>query len=138
MPAVSALVVSVAVPWPLSTCGEPRADAPSINWTEPVGVAVLIAGPEALTTVALNVTDCPIIDGLVEEVTIVEVRAGLTVWFTVPELPTKFPSVFVYTALMVCGDPLTVRVAVRKLAADAGPELDSGTDAPYAAPSIEN
>jgi hypothetical protein len=30
-------------------------------------------------TVAVNVTDCPTIDGFTEEVTIVEVGAGLTV-----------------------------------------------------------
>ena len=110
-----------------------------MNWTEPVGVAVLIAAPEALTTVAVNVTDCPIIDGLVEEITVVEVRAGLTVWFTIPELPTKFPSVLVYSALIVCGDPLTVRVAVAVLVpVAAAPDPDSRTGPPNAAPSIEN
>jgi hypothetical protein len=49
-----------------------------MNWTGPVGVAVLI-GPEALATFAVNVTDCPKIDGFTEEVTVVEVEAGLTV-----------------------------------------------------------
>jgi len=66
-----------------------------MNWTEPVGVAVLIAAPEVLTTVAVNVTDCPKIDGFAEEVTVVEVDAGLTVWLRVPELPPKLPLVFV-------------------------------------------
>ena len=117
----------------------PRTDAPSMNWTEPVGVAVLIATPEVLTTVAVNVTGCPTIDGFVDEVTIVEVGAGLTLWFKVPELPTKFPSRFVYTALMVCGEPLTVRIAVAPLLpVTAAPDPDSGTGVPNAAPSIEN
>jgi hypothetical protein len=31
-----------------------------------------------LATVAVNVTDCPRIDGFTEEVTVVEVGAGLT------------------------------------------------------------
>jgi hypothetical protein len=69
----------------------------------------------------------------------VEVGAGLTVWLRVPKLPLKFPSVFVYTALIVCGEPLTVRVAVGPLAAVAAvPDPDSGTGAPNGAPSMEN
>jgi hypothetical protein len=35
----------------------------------------MIAAPEVLTTVAVNVTDCPKIDGFTEEVTVVEVDA---------------------------------------------------------------
>jgi len=89
-----------------------------------------------LATVAVKVTDCPRIDGFNEEVTVVEVGAGLTVWLRVPELPLKFPSVFVYTALMVCGEPLTLRVAVKPLVAAADPpDPDSGTAAPNAPPS---
>jgi len=42
-----------------------------------VGVFVLIAEP--LTTVAVNVTDCPKIDGFTEEVTVVEVGAQLDI-----------------------------------------------------------
>ena len=79
MPAVSAPVVKVAVPNPLTVWGAPMTDVPSMNWTEPVGVATLIADPEVLTTFALNVTDCPKIEGFTEEVTVVEVGAGLTV-----------------------------------------------------------
>ena len=95
VPTASELVIRVAVPWPLTTCATPRTDAPSMNWTEPVGVAALIAAPEMLATFAVNVTDCPKIDGFTEEVTVVEVGAGLTVWFRVPELPLKAPSAFV-------------------------------------------
>ena len=95
VPTTSAVVVSVAVPWPLTIWGEPRTDAPSMNWTEPVGVAVLIPGPDVLATVAVNVTDCPKIGGFTEEATVVEVEAGLTVWLRVAELPLKLPSVFV-------------------------------------------
>ena len=139
MPTVSALVIRVAVPTPLTIWGAPRTDAPSMNWTKPVGVAVLIAGPEVLATVAVNVTDCPKVDGFTEEVTVVEVDAGLTVWLRVPELPVKPPPVFVYTALMVCGEPLTLRVEVAPLVAIAAdPDPDSGTGAPDAAPSTKN
>ena len=95
MPTASALVTNVAVPAPLTICGAPRTDAPSMNWTEPVGVAVLIADPEMLATLAVNVTDCPKIDGFTDEVTVVEVGAGLIVWLRVPELPLKAPSAFV-------------------------------------------
>ena len=61
-----------------------------------------------------------------------------TVWLRVPELPLKPPLVFVYTALMVCGEPLTVRVAVAPLVAVAvAPDPDSVT-APNGTPSMEN
>jgi len=110
-----------------------------MNWTEPVGVAVLIAAPAVLATVAVNVTDCPTIDGFTEEVTVVEVGAGLTVWPRVPKLPLKFPSAFVYTALMVCGEPLTLRLSVAPLVAvPAAPDPDRGSGAPKAPPSTEN
>jgi len=66
-----------------------------MNWMEPVGVAVLIPAPAVLATVAVKVTDCPKIDGFTVEVTVVEVGAGLTVWFRFPELPLNPPSVFV-------------------------------------------
>jgi len=62
---------------------------------EPVGVAVLIPAPAVLATVAVKVIDCPKIDGFTDEATVVEVGAGFTGWFRVPELPLKPPSVFV-------------------------------------------
>ena len=102
-------------------------------------MAVLIPAPAVLATVAVKVTDCPRIDGFTEEVTVVEVGAGLTVCPRLRELPLKFPSVFVYTALMACGEPLTFRVAVALLVAmAAAPDPDSGTAAPNGAPSTEN
>jgi hypothetical protein len=110
-----------------------------MNWTEPVGVAVLIAAPAALTTFAVNVTDCPKIEGFTEEDTVVEVGAGLTTWLRVPELPLKPPSTFVYTALTVCGEPLTPGLEIAPLVAIAAPpDPDSGTAAPNAAPSMKN
>jgi len=102
-------------------------------------MAVLIPAPAVLATVAVKVIDCPTIDGFSEEVTVVEVGAGFTVWPTLPELTLKFPSVFAYTALMVCGEPLTVRVAVAPpMAVAEAPDPESGTAAPYATPSTEN
>ena len=63
----------------------------------------------------------------------------MTVWVRVPELPLKLPSAFVYTALTVCGERLTVRVAVAPLLPEVvAPEPDSGTAAPKDTPSIEN
>ena len=79
MPAVSALLINVAVPKPLTIWGAPITDAPSMNWTEPVGAAVLIPAPAVFVTVAVNVTDCPKIDGFSEEATVVKVGAGFTV-----------------------------------------------------------
>jgi hypothetical protein len=102
-------------------------------------VAALIPAPAVLPTVAVKETDCPKIDGFTVEATVVEVGAGLTVWFRFPELPLKPPSTFVYTALMVCGEPLTLRAAVALLVAIAAvPDPDSGTAAPNGTPSIEN
>jgi hypothetical protein len=102
-------------------------------------VAVLIPAPAVLDTVAVNVTDCPKIDGFTEEVTVVEVGAGLTIWLIVPELPLKLPSVLVYDALIVCGEPLAVRVIVALLVPVAAPpDPDIGTAAPNATPSTEN
>jgi len=61
-----------------------------------------------------------------------------TSWLKVPELPLKFPLAFVYTAVMVCGEP-TDRVAIAQLVAVAvSPDPDSVSGAPNAAPSIEN
>jgi hypothetical protein len=110
-----------------------------MNWKEPVGVAVLVPAPAVLATVAVKVTDCPKVDGFTVEVTVVEVGDGMTAWFRFPELPLKPPSVFVYTALMVCGEPLTLRVAVPLLAAIAAvPDPESGTAEPNGTPSTEN
>ena len=76
---VAPLVAVAAIPDPNSGTGAPNA-APSIrNWTEPVGVAVLVPDPEVLTTVAVNVTGCPKIEGFTEEVTVVEVGAQLEI-----------------------------------------------------------
>jgi hypothetical protein len=47
-----------------------------------------------LVTVAVNLIDCPKVDGFTVEVTVVEVGAGFTIWLRVPELPLKLPSAF--------------------------------------------
>ena len=55
--AVAPLLPEAVAPEPDSGTAAPKG-APSIeNWTEPVGVAVLIPGPAVLATVAVNVTD---------------------------------------------------------------------------------
>jgi hypothetical protein len=137
--AVVLLVAVATAPDPDRGTAAPNAAPSTRSWTEPVGVAVLIPAPAMFATLAVNVTDCPKIDGFTEEVTVVEVGAGLTLWLRVPELPLKPPSVFVYTAVMVCGEPLTLRAAIAPLVAAATvPDPDSGTATPNAAPSTEN
>jgi len=66
----------------------PRVEEPSIKVTVPPAV------PEpAGLTVAVNVTDCPAMDGFLDDATDVLVAILFTVWFKVPEvLPAKFPS----------------------------------------------
>ena len=48
-------------------------------------MAALIPDPDALTTVAVNVTDCPKIEEFAEEVTVVEVGAQLSIPDVVPD-----------------------------------------------------
>ena len=72
---IAPLVAAAAAPDPDNGTGAPNAVPSTKNWTVPVGVAVMIAAPEVLTTVAVNVTDWPKIDGFTEEVTVVEVDA---------------------------------------------------------------
>jgi hypothetical protein len=68
--AIAPLVAVATVPDPDSGTAAPNAAPSTKNWTEPVGVAVLVP---VLVTVAVNITDCPKIDGFIEEVTVVEV-----------------------------------------------------------------
>ena len=74
VPTERLLVEKVATPLPLRV-PVPRVVAPSEKVTLPVGVPA----PGAVTlTVAVKVTDCPITEGLREEVTVVVVLALLT------------------------------------------------------------
>ena len=50
----------------------PSVVVPSRKLTEPVGTAVLPEGP---VTVAVKVTDCPLVDGFADELTVVVVDA---------------------------------------------------------------
>jgi hypothetical protein len=74
---VREVVASVATPELFSGCAEPRGEPPSTNWTLPVGVAEL--PDDILLTVAVNVTDWPKNEGLLFDVTAVEVLALVTV-----------------------------------------------------------
>lgn len=75
MPRVSAEVVNVA--WPLtSTLAEPSSVAPSRKLTVPVGEAAVAAAP--LLMVAVNVIDCPTLDGLADDASKVVVDACVT------------------------------------------------------------
>jgi predicted small secreted protein len=64
-PSASDEVVNVATP--AASMAVPRAVAPSLNVTVPMGV------PALLVTVALKVTACPTLLGLTEDVSVVVV-----------------------------------------------------------------
>ncbi|GAA5610954.1 hypothetical protein Spla01_02101 [Streptomyces platensis] len=87
MPAPSALVVTLAVPperVPVKV-GPPL----MTKVTVPVGVPA----PGATgATVAVKVTDCPTTDGSGDEMTVVVVSAGSTVWVSVSLEPVWFAS----------------------------------------------
>ena len=68
MPDVSEEVLYVACPEPFRV-PVPSVVAPSLNVTVPVGVPV----PELGATVAVNITDCPTVDGFAEEIRVVMV-----------------------------------------------------------------
>ena len=74
----------VKVVVPLLSVAVPSVSEPFLNVTVPVGV------PALDVTVAVNFTEAPKVDGFSEEVTEVEVVAGLTVCVSTGEvLPAK-------------------------------------------------
>jgi hypothetical protein len=75
LPTVRDEVANVALPE--LKLAVPRVEAPSRKVTVPVGVPV--PGATAVT-VAVNVTDWPNTDGFTDELTLVELDDGLTVW----------------------------------------------------------
>jgi hypothetical protein len=79
--------VNVTLAWlaPFSARGACRTPSTK-NVTVPTGVAVL--GSLAVT-VAVNVTVAPKVEGLSEELTLIDVGAWLTVWVCVPALAAK-------------------------------------------------
>ena len=71
-----------------------RLTVPFRNWTFPVGV------PPGDETVAVNVTDFPDTEGLIDEIKTVVVEAFVTTWDSAADvLPVKFLSP-PYTAVM--------------------------------------
>jgi hypothetical protein len=68
VPTDNVVVINVATPL-VSATGAPNADPPSRNCTVPVGV------PPPEVTVAVNVTDCPNVEGFGDDVTVVVVLA---------------------------------------------------------------
>ena len=89
-PAVKFEVVNVACALPFSVL-EPSVAAPSLKVTEPVGVPAAVE-----VTLAVNVTDCPTVEGLSNEVIVVVVVArvaGCTTGLSAGEvLPPKLVS----------------------------------------------
>ena len=91
VPTLKLEVLKVAVamfPEPLSV---PRPMLPPLSRNVTVPVGVPLPGP-VTATVAVNVTLCPEAEGLPEELTVVVVVAGLTVWVRTAdaELALKF------------------------------------------------
>ena len=104
-------MLNVATPEPFSI-PTPIWFGPSLKITLPVGVP---EPGDTAPTVAENVTVCPKLDGLSEELTDVEVLA----WFTVCETPVdvllaklKFVSPL-YVAVIVFGEPTVVEVRLQ-------------------------
>lgn len=86
MPATNAAVEREACPVPFSV-PLPMELVPSRKTTVPVGV------PPVPVTVAVNVTDCPAVEGLSEETTLVLEGCPTTVCVTTAEmLPAEFAS----------------------------------------------
>jgi hypothetical protein len=87
LPVASALVVNVAAAEAFNA-PVPSVVAPSLNVTLPVGVPAIVE-----VIVAVNVTDCPNVDGLTDEMTAVTVAGKFTDCVTVFEvLAAKFAS----------------------------------------------
>jgi hypothetical protein len=69
----------VAVPL-VRVTGVPKFAPSTVNCTVPVGV------PALLVTVAVNVTDCPTVEGFTDDVTAVVVVTGFTVCVSTGEV----------------------------------------------------
>jgi hypothetical protein len=112
---------------PLVSAEEPSVVAPSLKVTLPPGVPV----PAEVDTVALSVTLCPNVDGLLFEVIVAVVSALFTVCVrTVDVLPPKVASP-PYTAVIEW--ELTARLDVAKVAVP----LVSADEPSVVAPSLK-
>ena len=70
-PAASVVVDTLAVP--PDTLADPKFLVPALKITDPVGAPVVLD-----VTVAVNVTDCPLVDGFCDDATVVIVAALFT------------------------------------------------------------
>ena len=70
-------VVVVNLAFPALSVPDPNAVVPFINFTVPVGVPLNCG-----STVAVNVTDCPNLDGFSDDPTVIVVVAGKMTWLT--------------------------------------------------------
>jgi len=70
LPTARFVVLNVATPLALTATAEANVVAPSVNFTVPLGV------PVVAVTVAVNVTDCPKLDGFGAELTAVLVAVS--------------------------------------------------------------
>src|SRR5436305_3203911 len=74
LPPASVEVLNEALPAPSTVTLEARVAVPSLKVTVPTGT------PEPEVTVAVNVTDCPAVEGLGEEVSVVVVTTAPQYW----------------------------------------------------------
>src|SRR6476619_4412722 len=119
---VSVDVLNWADPPAFRVTGGPAFDPSMTNWTVPVGIPEAGAtGP----TVAVNVTVCPGVDGLADDVTVVVVLALLT---AIAPLVPVMAALTVSVPVMVCG-PAVLSVAL-KLPAPLVSVLLAGNTAP--------
>ena len=93
VPAVRVAVVKVATP--AVSVPVPSAVTPSLNVTVPLGVPVAV-----LVTVAVNITDCPTLEGLSDEVKAVDDAFLFTTWLTAVEVLVRKVASPPYTAVM--------------------------------------
>jgi len=71
--------VAVVTPAVVDTAPVPNVVAPSLKVTVPVGLAAAVLPGLFTVMIAVNVTDCPGVDGFADELTLVLVLAWLTV-----------------------------------------------------------
>ena len=96
MPTTSVVVLKLAMPEALTATLAASVVAPSVNVTVPDGT------PAADVTVAVNITDCPNVDGFGVELTAVEVLPCTTCGVPAVPLLSAQPVVPVNDAVIVC------------------------------------
>jgi hypothetical protein len=101
-----ASVVVEILATPPTNVAAPSALVPDLNVTDPVGTPEVVA-----VTVALNVTDCPAVDGFCDELSNVLVPVLFTTCDTAAEVLAAWPVSPLYTTVMLCVPTVSADVA---------------------------